>query len=159
MLYESAAVVSCDGTELLLRTGRHATCSGCSLKPGCGQYLLARDRDLLAVTACHADGLTLPQDLREGEQVRITLVEGQLLRLTALFHGLPLAGLLLATLAGTALGLPEGSTILMAGAGLAGGVAVSRLLMRIGRLRRRLSPQILRMAPADSTPVQFDGSP
>lgn len=158
MLRETASVASLEGQTLHLKTGRRGTCSGCSLKGGCGQYLLARDNDLLKMQDCEVTRQLLRDDLRVGEQVEITLSEGQLLRLTGLFYGLPLLGLLLATLLASALGAHEGVLVLLASAGLAAGVFLSRLLMRSEGIRRGVSPQIHRMDAPGVTETRINGS-
>jgi sigma-E factor negative regulatory protein RseC len=158
MLRETASVVSHDGHVLHLKTERRGTCSGCSLKGGCGQYLLARDNDLLDVPACESTRGLLEGELQSGEQVQIVLSEGQLLNLAWLFYGLPLLGLLLATLFARGLGAGEGMMMLLALGGLALGVYLSRLLLRSKRMRRRVSPQIHRMTAVGVTPNLVRGS-
>lgn len=158
MLRETVSVISHDGNAVYLKTQRGSTCSGCSLKGGCGQYLLARDSELLKLQDCELTRPLLQQNLEIGEQVQITLAEGQLLQLAGLFYGLPLLGLLLLTLLATVFEAGEGVLILAALAGLAGGIALSRLLMRSNRIRRSVSPQIHRMAAAGATETLVHGS-
>jgi sigma-E factor negative regulatory protein RseC len=159
MQSESALVASPDGKTLQLRTARQSSCSACSLKGGCGQYLLARQDALLELHSCELGEELRKQGLRAGEQVRISLAEGQLLLLAALFYALPLASLLLATLLAFWLGAGEGAVILAALAGLLSGIALTRQLLRTGRLGRRLSPQIRREPEAADMAARHDGSP
>lgn len=153
MLRETATVTRHDGQTLHLKTQRGATCSGCSLKGGCGQYLLARDADLLKLQDC-----LLHEEARIGDQVQISLAEGQLLQLVGLFYGLPLLGLLLFTLLATLLDTSEGVLVLAAMGGLGSGVLLSRLLLRSDEVRRTVSPQIQRLAAADANQTLVHGS-
>jgi sigma-E factor negative regulatory protein RseC len=160
MLCETASVVRQDSHAIFLKTNRHNTCGGCSLKGGCGQYLLERDADCLEVrNADLSSQLLQPQELlAAGEQVQITLEEGQLLRLVVLFYGLPLFGLLLATLLAALGESGEGALVLSALCGLAGGIAFSRLLVRSAGIRHQVSPRITRLTGQGASNVNIQGS-
>lgn len=172
MLRETATVARHDGDTLHLKTRRGATCSGCSLKGGCGQYLLARDADVLTLQGCELsrpsqnEGLqgsvsnsnVLHANVQIGDEVQISLSEGQLLHLVGLFYGLPLLGLLLFTLLATLLNASEGVLVLAALSGLGSGVLLSRLLLHSDDVRRSVSPQIHRLAAADARETLVHGS-
>lgn len=158
MLSETASVVSSDGHSLQLKTGRQGACSGCSLKGGCGQYLLARPDALLDLQHCALEGDLQQGGVQGGDQVQISLAEGQLLLLAALFYVLPLAALLLATLLASLLGAGEGALMLTALVGLAAGVGVARRLLRSDEVRRRLSPQIRKVTGTAVSADRNDGS-
>lgn len=150
MLRELASVVRHDGPALVLKTERQGTCARCSLKGGCGQYLLARDRGLLEMQDCDLAGQWQKGALQPGEQVEVSLSGGQLLCLAGLFYGVPLLGLLLAALLAALLGAGEGVLMLATVVGLAGGVLLSRLLLNRDSIRSAASPRILRSASAAS---------
>jgi sigma-E factor negative regulatory protein RseC len=173
MLCETATVAGHDGHTLHLKTRRGATCSGCSLKGGCGQYLLARDADVLKLADCelHRPLSSSPvaqasavmnsvshESVQIGDQVQISLAEGQLLQLVGLFYGLPLLGLLLFALLGALFNASEGVLVLAAAGGLGSGVLLSRLLLRSDGIRRSVSPQIHRLAAAGATQTLVHGS-
>lgn len=158
MLRETAAIACLDGETLQLKTERGAACAGCSLKVGCGQYLLMSDAELLKVRDCEVARPLLQEGLQVGDHVQISLSEGQLLQLAALFYGLPLCGLLLFTLLASLLEAGEGALILAALTGLATGVLLSRLLMSSASIRRSVSPKIHRMAAAGANETLAHGS-
>jgi sigma-E factor negative regulatory protein RseC len=145
MLCETAAVVRHDGKSILLKTNRRDTCGGCSLKGGCGQYLLARDADCLELSGSDLPHQLLQEKLGVGDQVQISMDEGQLLRLVALFYGFPLLGVLLATLLASLARLGEGGVVLSALGGFGGGIVLSRLLAGSSGIRHRVSPRITRV--------------
>lgn len=130
MLSEPASVAALSDDAVHLQTRRGATCSGCSLKSGCGQYLLASKDESLVLPrsdfTCAADAAAL----QPGAQVRLSMAPSQLLRLSFLFYLLPLALLLLGTLAGLWLGSGESSAILGAAAGLLTGLLLARRALR-----------------------------
>lgn len=101
-------------------TGRQA-CPGCS----CGRLALVPERRLAEVT------LDVPAQLREGEEILVTLPESAVLRGALWLHGLPLVGLLL----GAAVAAAAGSGDLGCFAGAAGGFfgALALLRRRQGR--------------------------
>ena len=130
MLSEPASVAAVSHDAVHLRTRRSATCSGCSLKSGCGQYLLASKDESLSLSrsdlVCAADAAAL----QPGAQVQLAMPPAQLLRLSFLFYLLPLILLLLGTLAGLWLGSGESSAILGAAAGLLTGLWLARRALR-----------------------------
>lgn len=143
MLTEPASILSREGNTLRLHTSRKASCSGCSMRSGCGQYLLLPQDDQLQVDACAQNAL-----LQAGDQVQLELAEGRLLLLAALFYGLPLTGLLLGTLLAVLAAAGEGLTILAATVGILAGIGLSRWLLRQEAVRRRVAPQLRPLAVA-----------
>lgn len=130
MLSESALVVALDDQGLCLQTRRQAACSGCSVRKGCGQYLLAQDRKVLQLDDAGLAQRLLAAGVQPGAEVIVSLGQHQLLQLVAVFHALPLAGLLLATLTTVLLGGGEGAAIAAGASGLLAGGLWSRRLLR-----------------------------
>lgn len=151
MLAEAASVVARDGSTLRLQSSRHATCTGCSLKTGCGQYLLARTgrdsglHDVLTLTPLDesADDLAA---CRAGDSVRIELPEGRLVLLAMCFYAVPLVLLLLATALTSWLAASEGVVVLGGLAGLASGCLLTRWLLARQALQRQFAPRVRRVS-------------
>lgn len=149
MLTEAASVLGRDGSTLRLQTSRHATCSGCSLKAGCGQYLLVsagrdsrQDQELTVNDLAGGDEVA---GCRAGDQVRIELSGGNLVMLAMCFYMLPLVLLLIATALGAWLGAGEGLLVLSGLAGLAAGCWMARWLLATQTGRRRFSLRVRRL--------------
>jgi positive regulator of sigma E activity len=125
MLSEPAVVTAFQDGRLLLQADRARACTKCSLKRGCGQYLLGTG---------HAVTLSLPGEnhaaLQPGTEVRLAMPERSLLRLIACFYLPPLSLLLGAMAFGWALGLNELLQLFCAVLGLGLGIACSRVLLR-----------------------------
>lgn len=158
MYSESAAVVHVDARGLQLRTERQTTCAGCSLKGGCGQYLLARDRDVLDLRDVDLGCQLLQSGVQAGDTVHISLESGQLLTLAGLFYAVPLAALLLATLAASWLGAGEPGLVLAAVVGLGVGIGCSRQLMARVRAGRGIGLRVALVAADDSAATNSEGS-
>lgn len=145
MLSEPATVIAREGHHLCLRTSRQATCSGCSVRSGCGQYLLMPQDERLELSDCDPAMLAA---LGNAGQVQVELAGDRLLLLAALFYVLPLLLLLLTTLLAVWSGLGEGGTMLAAAAGLAGGIVIARALLRNAAVRARVAPRVHPLAAA-----------
>lgn len=130
MLSETATVVRLDAGSIQLKTQRLSTCSGCSLKSGCGQYLLSREQDQLCLSARDVAALADLDSLQPGSRVQLSMEPRQLLSLAAWFYLLPLGCLLVATTVAALLGLQDALVGLNALAGLCAGVLISRVVMR-----------------------------
>lgn len=130
MLSETASVVSLDAETIQLKTQRLATCTGCSLKSGCGQYLLSRDQELLNLSGSALVGKNPISTYRTGDRVQLTMEPEQLLVLTAWFYMLPLVFLLVATVIATLSGLSDAQTALAALTGLATGLWCSNKALK-----------------------------
>jgi sigma-E factor negative regulatory protein RseC len=130
MLSETATVVRLDAGTIQLKTERLSTCTGCSLKSGCGQYLLSREQDLLCLSARDVAARVDLDSLQAGSRVQLSMEPGQLLSLVAWFYLLPLGCLLVATTVADLLELQDTMAGLSALSGLCAGVLISRVAMR-----------------------------
>jgi sigma-E factor negative regulatory protein RseC len=130
MLYESATVVGLQADNILLQTDRHSTCTGCTLKGGCGQYLLSRDRENLLLSRSSLVKVPDNVALQAGDHVQVTLASGPFLRLVAWHYLLPLAGLLLATILASFGDLPEPAVVIVGFTGLAVGFLLAKYALR-----------------------------
>lgn len=130
MLSETATVVRLDAESIQLKTQRLATCTGCSLKSGCGQYLFSREEDWLRLPVRDVAALAEPGSLHPGNRVHLSMEPGQLLSLAAWFYLLPLGSLLAATTVAALLELQDVLAGLSALAGLCAGVFISRRVLR-----------------------------
>lgn len=134
MLFEPASVVETSPDTVRLQTRRSATCAGCSLKSGCGQYLLAPKDEILPLPRNTLTNSLTDDVLQPGTQVLVSLAPAQLMRLAFLFYLLPLGTLLSGTVVALLFGFGESGAILGAGAGLATGLLGARhALHRQGR--------------------------
>jgi sigma-E factor negative regulatory protein RseC len=150
MLCESATVVGIDGQELKLRSERSAACAGCSVKGGCGQYLLARPSDDLNLPSSTLISGSGAGGNPVGSKVQIELASGQLLQLAVIFYVLPLGTLLAATLLAWLFGGSEGQQAAAAFVGLAAGVLATRRLLSSDAVRQRVSPRLRPLAAVAS---------
>jgi len=130
MLCESATVVGLQAENILLKTDRQSTCTDCTLKGGCGQYLLSRDRDNLLLSRSALVDMAGSGALQAGDRVHVTLAPGPFLRLLAWHYLLPLAGLLLATMLASFWDLPELAVMFFGFTGLAVGFLLARCALR-----------------------------
>lgn len=152
MLSEKATIISSDAQGLQVQTQRRASCSGCSMKSGCGQYLLARDQDRLRLDTQAYDH-DCRHALQPGDAVLVGLEERQFLILTALFYALPLAVLLASVLLAAFVGLSEGMMAVAALAGLMAGFLLSRQLVNSNRIQKQIRPQLQRMPDQEEVKV------
>jgi positive regulator of sigma E activity len=129
MLVEPATITALVGGNITLHTPRAATCGKCSMKTGCGQYLLAGDRQTLSLPRNEINVGVPEAQLQSGTEFRLCMEEQAVLGFTLLFYLLPLAFLLGAALLATALGAGEAVTALSALLGLTSGfLCLPRLL-------------------------------
>lgn len=126
MLSETATVVDASPDRLVLRSARRSTCSGCSLKSGCGHHLLSPPAERLELAPASLSCSTGLQELSPGTEVQVQLEGTQLMRLSLLLYTLPLAGLLAASMAALWLELGEGGSALLASLGLVAGLGLAR---------------------------------
>lgn len=142
MIEEPGRVVAVEPGAVWVETQRKSTCSGCSVRNGCGQGLMDQlgVRERRGLIRAHADGR-----LQVGDSVVIGIREDALLRGAALVYLFPLIVLFAAALLASWLSAPEPYVIL---AGL-GGFLSSWLVVR-ARGRRvagdcALQPVVLRV--------------
>jgi sigma-E factor negative regulatory protein RseC len=149
MLIETGRVVAVEEAGVWVETIRASTCGACSLQKGCGHGLLNRLGDsrrhyiLVLPGACPASSCAV------GDQVRIAIPEGVILRGSAVVYLLPLLCMLLgATLAANLLqGNPDMLAALGAALGFAAGFALVRWHARRHRGDCRLQPTLLDVQP------------
>jgi len=138
MLTEPARVLEVSGDVILLETSRKAACGKCSIKGGCGQYLLGSDTELLQMN--RQDLGTGVAALLPGSSVTLRMHRGTVASLALLFYCLPLllliAGMLLAGIWTT----NESTQIISAFAGLAAGLLLLPTALRILSKRLPCSP-------------------
>jgi sigma-E factor negative regulatory protein RseC len=149
MLNEPARVVAISGDRIQLKTARKSTCNKCSLKGGCGQYLLAPGEDTLWLPcAASQDG----GQLMPGAEVVISMPEGTLTRLAALFYLLPLVALLLATLLASTFTSSELWLAASACAGLLAGFLLLPRALLLVTANTRAAPAVTRAAVQEFIP-------
>ena len=141
MLSETATITDIDDDRVVLRTRRQPSCSGCSLKAGCGQYLLGKDDDQLILARGDSACLARDHGLKTGDRVKLTVAPGQLLALACWFYVLPLATLIAGTLVAQLSGAADGAVMASAGAGLFAGLWFSRRFLAVAGKRFKLDPE------------------
>lgn len=137
MLSEPATVVDASPDGLVLQSGRSTSCSGCSLKAGCGHHLLSAPEERLYLSRSDITNADELGRLCPGSQVDLQVAASDILGLTACFYLLPLSGLLLGTLVAVWSGLGEPGTALAALTGLLAGFGGARAGLR--RRQQRFS--------------------
>lgn len=149
MIEQNAVVRDCEGDVALVEVRRAAACGSCAAGPGCGTAHVAEyfGRRTARVTARN------PIGARPGESVVVGYEERAFLRAAVIAYLLPIAALVLAAAAGTAVGGGESWGVLAGAAGLAGGLVVSR--QAAGRLGGRAGAAlvILRHAPGGAPTI------
>lgn len=138
MLTELARVHSVSGDVIRLETSRKATCGKCSIKGGCGQYLLGSGSELLQLNraALGAEGAAL----LPGARVTLQMQQGAVASLALLFYSLPLLLLLVFTLFASLWSTNESTLILSGFAGLAAGLLLVPRALRILSKRLQCGP-------------------
>lgn len=150
MLSEVVRIRALEGELIHLDSSRKAACGKCSLRSGCGQFLLGTDKQslILARRQVRLEG-EIPGN---GGTLQLGVREGVVTRLALLFYCMPLALLLLGTLAASLLTVNDAA---IAMAGLTGLLAG---LLLLPRLQAQLSPQLIcslgptREMPGNSNP-------
>lgn len=108
MLSETVRISSVESGFIRLQPYSNSTCSSCSLKPSCGQYLL---NSLHANRAIEFPINLLPEVdihlLKKGSQAQIKIEESKLLQLVLLMYLFPLFSMLLAAYLTWLVGLNE----------------------------------------------------
>jgi sigma-E factor negative regulatory protein RseC len=149
MLTETGRVVAVEADGVWVETIRSSTCGTCSLQKGCGHGLLNRIGDGRSHYTRVLYGACSATDCTVGDQVRIAVPEGVILRGSTIVYLLPLLCMLLgAALAGGLLqGNPDLLAVLGAMLGFAAGLALVRRHARRHRNDRRLQPILLEVQP------------
>lgn len=147
MLNETARVVAVNDDGLWLETRRKSACQGCSAKGTCGHSLLDSmhpgRRSLIKLAAGGPA-------FEAGAEVRVSVPDALVLKLSLLFYLMPLAALLSGGLLAARLGGGDGAAAFGALAGLAGGALAVRVLGRRLEARPDFRPRILEQAPAQA---------
>ena len=97
MLSEIAKISSIGSKHLKLQAFNNGSCSSCSLKPSCGQYLLNSlyvNRELELPTKLMPIETDI-RSLRKGSLVQINIEASKLVQLALILYFLPLIGMLL----------------------------------------------------------------
>lgn len=124
---------------------RAAVCARCAAGRGCGAGLLGARRKPAIIEARVSEGIAL----RAGDRVRLEFVAAEMLRAAWLAYGMPLTGLLAATLLATRIAPGnELAAVACAALGLLAGAAYGRQSLRRGSCLGRCVPVIAeRLAP------------
>jgi sigma-E factor negative regulatory protein RseC len=146
MIEETGRVVEVQGDYAWVETVPATTCDSCSARKGCGTSVLASvfGRRRSPVRALNRAGA------RAGEQVVIGISESSLVRGSLAVYMVPLAGLLVGTLAGRHLGMDllpghaEFASIVGAVAGLLAGLAWLRFFSHASDRDERYQPVVVR---------------
>ena len=129
MSKEKAEIQQVTDKGLRIIAHRPQTCSKCSLRQGCGQYLLRRSNRLvmdMVLEKLPGERMGSCHKYSPGDEIELQLDEGRLTRLVFWFYGLPLACMILAVALGAVLGFPEISNMLLAVSGLVLGISTAR---------------------------------
>lgn len=145
MLSEPVSILAVKGDLINLQTSRKAACGKCSLKSGCGQYLLSRDTESFWL---NAGGMTVdkssPQNtFSAGTRARLSIAGDAVARLALLFYMLPLMALLVATLVASVFTVNEAWLAISALGGLTAGLAALPRALRL--LSSRCQPVLVSM--------------
>jgi positive regulator of sigma E activity len=129
MSTEKAEIQHVSGGGLRIVAGRHETCGKCTLRQGCGQYLLRR-RNRLVIDIPFGSksdtGMTACGSYHPGDAIELQLAEGRVSSLVIWFYGVPLATMLAAVAIGVLLDLNEVCNMILAAAGLVLGISSAR---------------------------------
>lgn len=138
MLTEPARVLEVSGDVILLETSRKAACGKCSIKGGCGQYLLGSDSGVLQLNRQGSgNGVTA---LLPGSRVTLQMPRGAVAFLALLFYCLPLLLLIVFMLFAGIWTTDESAQIFSAFAGLAAGLLLLPTALRILSKRMPCNP-------------------
>lgn len=142
MIEETARIVALDADAVWIEARRESACGRCAARSGCGHGLLDRLRSGRSVHL----RLHLPREagtapLAVGDLVQLGISERAVLSGSLRLYALPLAGLLLGSLAGDALGAGDAIAALGGVTGLAAGLAAVFALDRVHPVEM---PRILR---------------
>lgn len=144
MIVETARVVGVQPNGVILEAERLSACRQCQSQSSCGQKSLQQWVDSLQSSnqfvALNPNSLAL----YPGDQVRVGIEEGSLLRLSALLYALPLLSMLLGVLVSSYLRLSEGGVVLTALTLLGIGFGLVRYLSRYFETHRNYQPVVLK---------------
>jgi sigma-E factor negative regulatory protein RseC len=125
-----------------------AVCARCAAGRGCGAGLLAGAGGARRVSAAVAADI----ELREGDEVELTLAPENLLNAALLVYGLPLLGGLAGAATALHLALPDPAAATVAVLGAATGYAVSRWRVRQQACLQRFTPTVTRLLAGSARP-------
>lgn len=145
MIEETGRVIAVKGNDVWVETIRASSCSGCSVRSGCGQGLLARVKD---GSRSHIQ-LHTELKLAVDDEIILGLPEQAFIKSSFLAYGLPMLTLIATVLlADKVFFLSEPWIILSAVLGLAAGFSVVRLVSQMGATQDDFKPVIIRTIPA-----------
>ncbi len=147
MIEEQGRVIDVRDGYVLVETQRQSSCGKCSLNTGCGTSVLSRVLGQRRTRVRALDSL----GAKAGDEVVIGIEDTMLLRSSLAAYLVPLLGLLLGALGGSALaptlGISnEAGSILCAFAGMAAGIVWLSYHSRRTAHDRRYQPVVLRRA-------------
>ena len=120
-----------------VRVARQA-CPRCAAGNGCGAGIFAGRGGDVSMAVPLEPGVTV----NVGDQVRLTLADGSLLKATFLAYGLPLAGLLLAAGAALMTGRTDAESVVWGLFGTLAGYVVARGRLRQAHCLSSLQPRL-----------------
>ena len=132
MLCETARILQVSADKVLIETSRKGTCGKCSMKSGCGQFLLAPEKQTLWLerTCVVAADSASSRALVPGMEMQLNMDGAALSGLALLFYLLPLGLLLLATVLASLFTTNEFWLAVSACAGLGSGFMLLPGLLR-----------------------------
>lgn len=137
-------VVAVDPPEIIVDVEAAPLCRRCASGKGCGAGLLSGAEGTRRIAVPQPEG----SRLAPGDHVILELGSRTLLRAAALAYGMPLAAMIVTLLVGSVIAGPlaETAAVLLAAAGLAGGLGISRWRLA-GRCERQFTPEIRAVFP------------
>jgi sigma-E factor negative regulatory protein RseC len=150
MLEESARVVAVSGDRLWVETESRSACSHCT-SSGCTTSVVSK------LFGVKRNRLELQNSLgvRPGEQVVVGIPDALLVRASIWAYLVPLAVMLLPTLAGDLSGMGEGLQSLLALVGLATGFLLVHWMTRRVSYRQGFRPRLLRIVAQGTVRVEM----
>jgi positive regulator of sigma E activity len=129
MSIEKAEIQHVSRHGLRVVAHRQESCGKCSLRQGCGQYLLGRSNRLvidIPLGSTPESGIATCSNYRPGDEIELQLDEGRVSGLVLWFYGVPLLTMLSAVAIGALLDFTEVGNMIMAVAGLLLGISFAR---------------------------------
>jgi len=150
MVEQIATVVRCDNTGIWLSTTPVASCNACQVSDECGTGIVAK------TLTPRTQQFFVRTDLQllPGEQVKIGVLERNLLQAALMVYLMPLLLLILLTVIGNSLALSEGWLILLAALGAAAGFVLARFYDSIQSGQTQL--RILQVLPSIAVATAAD---
>ena len=152
----TATIISVENGVANVSVDRGIICSRCAAGKGCGAGLIGTSSKTITLSIPLAGNT----DLREGDEVRLTMEPIHLMRASLMVYGLPLVGAVAALSAAWLISGPmsDGESILVAAAGLLIGLGIGRYQLNRDECLAQFVPRIAAHSPAsDIEPVSRAG--